>query len=130
MHQASGSFEVSSWDEEPYWEDEQGRRLTRASVTQVFSGDLEGEGTVEYLMCYRSQGSAPFVGMQRVDGSLAGRRGTLLLQTSGTFEDGVVTAEWTVAGSTGDLEGVDGSGGFTAPLGQPAVLSLDFELPS
>ena len=130
MHQASGSFEVSSWDEEPYWEDEQGRRLTRASVTQVFSGDLEGEGTVEYLMCYRSQGSASFVGMQRVDGSLAGRRGTLLLQTSGTFEDGVVTAEWTVAGSTGDLEGVDGSGGFTAPLGQPAVLSLDFELPS
>ncbi len=130
MHQASGSFEVSSWDEEPYWEDEQGRRLTRASVTQVFSGDLEGEGTVEYLMSYRSQGSASFVGMQRVDGSLAGRRGTLLLQTSGTFEDGVVTAEWTVAGSTGDLEGVDGSGGFTAPLGQPAVLSLDFELPS
>lgn len=130
MQQASGSFKVSSWDEEPYWEDEQGRRLTRASVTQAFSGDLEGEGTVEYLMCYRSQGSASFVGMQRVDGSLAGRRGTLLLQTSGTFEDGVVTAEWTVAGSTGDLEGVDGSGGFTAPLGQPAVLSLDFELPS
>lgn len=130
MQHATGSFDVSSWDEEPYWEDEQGRRLTRASVTQAFSGDLEGEGTVEYLMCYRSQGSASFVGMQRVDGSLAGRRGTLLLQTSGTFEDGVVTAEWTVAGSTGDLEGVDGSGGFTAPLGQPAVLSLDFELRS
>ncbi len=130
MQHATGSFDVSSWDEEPYWEDEQGRRLTRASVTQAFSGDLEGEGTVEYLMCYRSQGSASFVGMQRVDGSLAGGRGTLLLQTSGTFEDGVVTAEWTVAGSTGDLEGVDGSGGFTAPLGQPAVLSLDFELPS
>ena len=130
MQHATGSFDVSSWDEEPYWEDDQGRRLTRASVTQAFSGDLEGEGTVEYLMCYRSQGSASFVGMQRVDGSLAGRRGTLLLQTSGTFEDGVVTAEWTVAGSTGDLEGVDGSGGFTAPLGQPAVLSLDFELPS
>ena len=40
--------------------------MTSAAVTKSFSGDITGEGHVEYLMMYRSDGSATFVGLERV----------------------------------------------------------------
>jgi hypothetical protein len=40
-------------------------------VTKSFSGDIEGEGTLEYLMAYREDGSASFVGLERVEGGPA-----------------------------------------------------------
>ncbi len=129
MEHAVGSFEVRSWDEAPYWEDSEGQMLARATVVQEFVGDIEGTGAVEYLMYHRLEGSATFVGMQRVSGTVDDRAGTLFLQTAGVFEDGVVTATWTVAGGTGALAGMSGSGSFSAPLGSKATFELDFELP-
>src|SRR6187200_1325309 len=38
------SFEIQSWDEQPYVEHDDGRKLTRAAVTRAFSGDLQGQG--------------------------------------------------------------------------------------
>src|ERR1700687_2076829 len=65
---AAGTFEVTAWDERPYLELADGRKLTRARVTQRFSGDIQGEGSVEWLMFYRQDGAATFVGMQHVVG--------------------------------------------------------------
>ena len=67
---ASGAFEVKSWNEETYEEIDGGAKLTRVSVTQSFSGDFVGEGTVEYLMIHRSDGNANFVGLQRLLGRI------------------------------------------------------------
>ena len=44
-----GTFEVTGWDEQAYRE-QGGEKLTRASVTQRFSGSVDGEGSVEWLM--------------------------------------------------------------------------------
>ena len=41
---------VNEWDEKPYNEIEGEPKLTRASVTQTYQGDIVGEGTVEYLI--------------------------------------------------------------------------------
>ena len=41
-----GDFQVASWDENAYDECD-GRRLTKASVTQRFEGDIAGEGAAE-----------------------------------------------------------------------------------
>ena len=51
MAMLSGGFTVASWNEEAY-EEREGRRLTRASVTQRFDGDIAGEGAAEWLMAY------------------------------------------------------------------------------
>ena len=59
---ATGSFEIKGWDEKTYTEIEGGRKLTRASVAQAFTGDLVGEGAVEWLMCYRADGTADVPG--------------------------------------------------------------------
>ena len=69
---ATARFAIKSWDEKPYSEGHDLPKLTRAAVTKTFSGDIEGEGHVEYLMMYRSDGSATFVGLERVVGHVDG----------------------------------------------------------
>lgn len=64
MPNANGTFAITSMGEDALREFEGGARLTRARGTQQFSGDIEGEGSVEWLMCYSPDGSATFVGLQ------------------------------------------------------------------
>src|SRR5712692_9561825 len=59
---ANSRFTIKSWDEKPYSEGQDLPKLTRAAVTKTFNGDIAGEGHVEYLMMYRSDGSATFQG--------------------------------------------------------------------
>jgi hypothetical protein len=126
---ASGQFKVESWDEQTYAEFDGGGKLTRASVTQAFSGDIEGHGAVEWLMCYRPDETADFVGLQRVTGQVGERSGTFVLRTNGIFDGREAKGEWfVVPGSgTGDLRGLRGRGGFTAPLGPEATITLDYD---
>jgi hypothetical protein len=47
---AVGKFDINDWKEAPCQEFADGRKLTRASVTATFLGDIEGTGSVEWLM--------------------------------------------------------------------------------
>ncbi len=129
MSQATATFKIQGWDEESYAQIEGGGKLTRASVTQSISGDIEGEGTVEWLMCYRPDDTAEFVGLQRIVGRLGGRSGSfVLVQTAGSFDGKEARGDLSVvpASVTGDLAGLRGSGEFRAPHGGVASLSLDY----
>jgi len=130
MH-ATGMFEVKKWDEVPYNEGEGLPKMTRASVTSTYHGNIEAEGTLEYLMMYRNDGTASFIGLERVVGSIGHRLGSFVLQHSGTFEgDKAKSTSVVVPGSgTGELRGIQGNGGFVAPHGQivPYTLDYDFE---
>ena len=83
---AQAEFEVQSWDESTYEELDGDAKLTRASVGQAFTGDLEGAGSVEWLMCYREDKTADFVGLQRFVGRLGGRSGSFVMHTQGSFD--------------------------------------------
>ena len=85
---ANSRFTIKSWDEKPYSEGQDLPKLTRAAVTKTFAGDIAGEAHVEYLMMYRSDGSATFVGLERVVGHVAGKAGSFVLQRTGIFESG------------------------------------------
>ena len=63
----TGKFKYTTWNEDAYEELESGRQLTRASVAQEISGDLEGEGSAEWLMCHRPDKTAMFTGLQRLN---------------------------------------------------------------
>jgi Protein of unknown function (DUF3224) len=130
MTKGKGSFELASWNEETYEELDEGAKLTRASVTQTFEGDITGDGAVQWLMAYRTDGTARSVGFQRVDGSIGGRRGTFVLETVGDFDGKSATWQATVvAGSgTGKLEGLTGQGTFGAQHGPKATFELDCRL--
>jgi hypothetical protein len=126
---ASTRFTIKSWDEKPYSEGQGLPKLTRAAVTKSFTGDLEGEGQVEYLMMYRSDGSAAYVGLERIVGRLAGKAGSFVLQRTGSFENGVAKESYVVVpgSSTGELGGLRGEG--TSALGHAAEFpfTLDYE---
>jgi hypothetical protein len=130
MPTATGSFEVKHWSEAPYEERDDGAKLTRAEVDQSFTGDIAGDGFAQWLMSYRRNGTAHFVGLQRVTGVIGDRNGSFVLETVGEFDGG--EARWTatvIAGSgTGDLEDLSGSGAFRAPHGSTAEFEFEYDL--
>ena len=125
-----GSFQIASWDENPYLEIDDARKLTRAEVTQTFAGDIEGEGAVTWLMCYRSDGTADWIGLQRIVGQVGGRSGSFVLTTVGTFDGSRAAGDWSiVAGSgTDELEGLRGKGRMQAPMGGNATYTLEYDV--
>lgn len=82
-------------------------------------------------MAYRADGTATFIGLERVTGRLGNRSGSFVLEHSGSFEGGMARASWfVVAGSgTGELSGLRGEGGFEAShqTSYPMRLSYYFE---
>ena len=127
--QASSTFQVTNWDEKPFNEMAGGPKLTRATVTKVFRGELEGDATVEYLMVYRGDGTAAFIGVERVIGKLKGKPGSFVLEHEGSFEDGKAKATCRIVTGTGtgELAGLQGEGSFEAE-GKEAPFALDYEL--
>src|SRR5688500_11543585 len=109
---ATAQFAIKSWDEKPYGEGENMPKLTRASVTKAYTGDIVGEGHVEYLMMYRSDRSAAFVGLERVVGRMAGKSGSFVLQRTGVFEAGQAKESYVVipGSASGELQGLSGDG--------------------
>ena len=126
---AKGIFELQSWQEDAYLDLEGDAKLTRASVAQRFSGDLDGEGSVEWLMCYADDGTARFVGLQRFSGRLGGKSGSFVLETLGTFDGGEAKGTWSVVPRSGtdELRGITGTGSFAAPRGPKASVELDYD---
>jgi len=130
-NQAQATFKIKGWEEHPFDEMEEGPKLTRAKVTKSYNGDIEGEGSVEYLMMHRPDTTASFVGLERVVGSLGGRSGSFVLRHIGTFEDGQATETISVVpgSGTGELSGLRGHGEFSAGHQQayPITLYYHFE---
>jgi hypothetical protein len=128
---ANARFAIKKWDEKPYSEGQGLPKLTRASVTKTFTGEIEGEGQVEYLMMYRGDGSATFVGLERITGRVGGKAGTFVLQRTGVFEGGQAKESYTVvSGSgTGELQGFQGNGSSAVGHGMEHPFTLSYELP-
>jgi len=127
---ANARFAIQNWDEKPYSEGQDLPRLTRATVTKTFTGDIEGEGQVEYLMVYRSDGSASFVGLERVVGRIGGKTGTFVLQRIGVFEGGQAKESYSVIpdSATGELRGLRGDGSSAVGHGGEHPFTLDYDL--
>jgi hypothetical protein len=129
-HTANARFAIKSWDEKPYSEGQDLPKMTRASVTKTFTGDIAGDSQVEYLMIYRSDGTATFVGLERITGRIGNRTGSFVLQRIGVFEGGQAKESYSVVpgSATGDLRGMLGEGTSSVGHGMehPFVLTYDF----
>ena len=126
---ANARFAIKSWDENAYSEGQDQPKLTRARVIKTYTGDIEGEGQVEYLMMYRSDGTAAFVGLERVVGRIGDKAGSFVLQRTGMFEGGQAKESYSVipGSATGDLQGLlaDGSSSVGHGMEHPFVLSYE-----
>jgi hypothetical protein len=126
----TGTFKYTSWDENAYEELSNGRRLTRASVAQDLSGDIEGEGSAEWLMCYRPDKTATFVGLQRLSGRVGDREGSFVVESHGTYDGELARGRWTIVPGSGtdELHDIQGEGAWEAPHGPEASFELDYDL--
>jgi Protein of unknown function (DUF3224) len=127
---ATTTFTMKSWDEKPYDEFDGGRKLTRASVTYAYSGDLEGEGKMEYLMAYNADGSGNAIGLERVLGRVGGRSGSFVIQHNGTFEARGVKDTWFIVPGSGteQLQDLSGGGSFDISGQGPYPITFDYDL--
>ena len=107
---ATGTFEVNMT---PQTNDDKdaGAAVGRYLLDKKFSGDLEGTSKGEMLAIGTPvQGSAGYVAMEQVTGTLGGRKGTFGLQHSGTMTRGAGQLTITVVpdSGTGQLAGLSG----------------------
>jgi Protein of unknown function (DUF3224) len=126
--QLSATFEVKSWDENPF-DDLETPKLTRAVVSKTYAGDIDGSSTTEWLMAYAEDGDATFVGLERFTGEIDGRSGTLVLRHVGSYADGAAKADLTVVegANSGELGSASREGAFLADPAGSVSLVLSFD---
>ncbi len=108
MASASGTFEVKMVPQDDKSED---TTLGRMLLDKQFHGDLEATGKGQMLTAMTPvQGSAGYVAIERVTGTLKGRNGSFALQHTGTMTRGTPQLSITVVpdSGTGQLEGITG----------------------
>ncbi|MFI5955032.1 DUF3224 domain-containing protein [Cryptosporangium sp. NPDC051539] len=126
---ATGSFTVDSF--EPVGAPDGGPGETvvsEALLAKTFTGDLDATSTVRMLAAQTPvEGSAVYVALERITGSLHGRKGSFVLLHAATQQD----ARWLIVddSGTGELAGLTG----TAVIGRhddgSHTLTLDYDLP-
>ena len=107
---ARGTFEVRLGPLATY-DQAEGSTLGRMSIDKQFRGDLEASSKGEMLSAGTDvKGSAGYVAIERVAGTLHGRSGSFVLQHSGTMTRGVPQLSVTVVPDSGtdDLAGLSG----------------------
>jgi hypothetical protein len=105
---ASGTFEVKMTPQTP---DDKSAAVARFSLDKQFHGDLEGASKGEMLAVGTAvQGSAGYVAMEQVTGTLNGRSGAFALQHCGTMTRGAAQLSVIVVpdSGTGELSGLSG----------------------
>lgn len=110
--QASARFTIKKWDETPYMELASGSKFTHATVQYAYTGEMNGNSSMEYTMFYRPDGTGTYVGVEHFIGSVADLTGSLVFEHSGIFDkDGVQGACFVVVNSGTDaLAGIHGQG--------------------
>ena len=107
---ASGPFEVKLTPL-PAYNADPGSLLGRMSLDKQFHGDLEATSKGEMLTAMSTvKGSAGYVAVERVTGTLHGKAGSFALQHSGTMARGAQQLVITVVPDSGDgdLRGLEG----------------------
>ena len=130
MSHASGTFEVKLTPQAPDADGEPS--VGRMSLDKQFHGDLEGTSKGQ-MLAVRSdvEGSAGYVAMERVTGTLAGKTGSFALQHYGIMNRGAPSLTISVVpdSGTGELAGIAGTMTINIEDGKH-FYALDYTLPA
>jgi len=123
---AKGTFDVKLT---PQGESDRrdGAATARMTADKQYHGDLEGTGQGEMLSALADvKGSGSYVAIERVSGTLHGRKGTFVLDHRGRMTRGAQQLEINVVpdSGTGEIAGLTGRMGITITEGRH---DYDFE---
>jgi hypothetical protein len=105
-----GPFEVKM-ERQPAYDTAEGTSLGRSTFTKQFQGDLTGTSTGEMLGAMtETKGSAGYVALERISGTLHGRTGSFVVVHRGLLNRGASELMITIVpdSGTGELKGISG----------------------
>jgi hypothetical protein len=112
--------------------DGSGMTLVNITMDEEFHGGLVGTGVASHLGVRRADGSLSATGVERITGTLGGRRGSFAITSANFYDrDDVAHGRWTaVSGSgTDELTGLQAEGTFSVawlPDGALSIYTLDY----
>lgn len=124
---ASGPFDVKLLPQ-PADVADQDPNLARLLLDKLFHGDLEAVSKGTMLSAATSvAGSAGYVAMEKVTGTLGGRKGSFVLQHSATMDRGAPSLSITVVPDSGTHELIGLTGRMTIEIAPGGKHSYAFE---
>jgi hypothetical protein len=130
---AAGSFDVKVTQQKPDTQVARAANLGRLTLDKRFHGDLEGISKGEMLATQTDvPGSAGYVAMERVTGTLKGRSGGFILQHSATMSRGTPVSTVVVVpdSGSGELRGISGKMTITVAADGAHTYELDYRIES
>jgi hypothetical protein len=130
MTQAVSPFQLDSFEEQPPYARDEGVIYTRVQISKAFSGDLEGQSTVEMLSVRAEPGGAGYVAVERIVGRLHGKLGTFALLHIGTMQGNTPWARWPIVPGSGggELTGISGEARIEIDTAGAHTLYLEYEV--
>ena len=129
MHQAKGEFDVNRSDE-PACDMGGGISAGHYRFDKRFHGALDAASVVHMLAVGTDvPGSAAYVAIERLSGTLDGRSGTFFLQHNGIMNRGAASLSLSIVpdSGTGELQGISGRMGIEIKDGRH-FYALDYAL--
>lgn len=125
----SGSFSITMT---PLQEPQRSGRSTlgRMGLDKVYSGELAAQGKGEMLSAVTdTKGAAGYVAIEAISGTLQGRKGSFVVQHTGTMADGQQSLSITIVPHSGtdELERISGKLAIRIENGQH-FYDLDYTL--
>ncbi|WP_409494307.1 DUF3224 domain-containing protein [Amycolatopsis sp. cmx-11-12] len=107
MNEVTGRFDLGSWEEEVY-DEQDGVSLLRVRNTKTFEGGIQGVSEANLLQVLAHNGSVSYVGMERVRAKIDDREGDFVLRHTayGNAGGGVAIIEVVADSAGGDLKGL------------------------
>ncbi len=121
------NFSIDAWDELTTWENNDNEKITRATVSKTFKGDIKGNSKLEYVLNYTADGNATFVGIERITANIENKEGSFSVQHQGSFVNGIASSNFTVisGSATKELVGLVGQGEYSS--GHAPLIAFQFD---
>lgn len=129
MMHATGPFDVKVT---PQTDANSDGAIGRMTIDKQFHGELEATSVGQMLSSMSSvKGSAGYVAIEKVTGTLNGRKGTFVLQHNATMDRGKPELNIIVVpdSGTGELEGLKGTMSIEIAAGGKHSYKFDYTLP-
>lgn len=117
----SGTFQIKLIPLDCYAKGVEGVNLGRMSIDKTFHGNLDAISKGEMLSARTSEkGSAGYVAIEQVTGTLSGKKGSFVLQHYGTMKQGSnrLVLEVVPGSGSGELTGLEGKMDIKVEEGQ------------
>jgi len=118
--QLKGIFQITDWQESVEKSFDEGGKLTTATISQDYSGDIIGNSEIMYQIHYEPNGDATFIGFEFIVGNIAGKPCKLTIKHDGGFENGLAKSQFSILNSSTHKELVGVRGHFESTEGGQA----------